>query len=222
MLLERSKRHPRVIPDLERQLDAERRGELGRPGSGADEHPLEAPRSRGGLHDALPVDGLDFLPDEPVAEPRDQCRHSLPRVNCPATHVVQRRPAGRPQHREKPPLLLLVDDPVLDPRLRQQGGEVLGLSRGEEDAFVPDERPARELAPLVPAPAGATHELHQIRTVMGVAEDARVARGLPAPGLGGFEAEGVHPGTRESVGRGQPDDSGADDGDFGSALHPPR
>ena len=61
-----------------------------------------------------------------------------------------------------------------------------------------------------------------IPTVMGVSEDARVARGLPAPGLGGFEAEGVHPGTRESVGRGQPDDSGADDGDLGSALHPPR
>src|SRR6185503_6692860 len=120
----------------------------------------EAPRSRNGLHDALLVDGLDFLPDEPVAEPRDQCRHCLPRVNCPATYVVQRRPAGRRQHRKKPPLLLLVDDPVLDPRLRQQGGEVLGLRRGEEDAFVPDERLARELSPSSPTRDSPASSLH--------------------------------------------------------------
>jgi hypothetical protein len=55
-----------------------------------------------------------------------------------------------------------------------------------------------------------------------VTEDARVARGLAGSGLGRLEADDVRTRARESAGRGEPDDSGADDGDFGSMFHRPR
>jgi hypothetical protein len=46
-----------------------------------------------------------------------------------------------------------------------------------------------------------------------------VARRLAAPGRSRFEAAHGGSGACESVGRGQPDNPGADDGDLGSTLH---
>jgi hypothetical protein len=52
-----------------------------------------------------------------------------------------------------------------------------------------------------------------------MAEHTRVTGRLAASRLGRLEAAHVHASARESVGRGQSDDPGADDGNIGSTLH---
>jgi hypothetical protein len=64
---------------------------------------------------------------------------------------------------------------VLDSRLGEQRGHLLGIRRSEENTFVPDERLTRTLAPFVPPAASAGYELHEIGPVVDMTKDARMA-----------------------------------------------
>ena len=217
--------------DGERDVEPEATAQLVELSARAEDRPLGGPDALrcAELDGRVPLAHLEHAGGhEPVTDAAGEAVDGGADVDRAAELVEQRLVLGRLEHRQRLDLFVASHQPGGHPgRLERRGA--LGNVRPADENALPSEQSRAELAleplPLSPRP---NRKPNKPLIVMSMPKDPCAARRLPRPRSGGLEANELNTAPLERIGRREPGDPTADDGDFccrgahGRPCIPPR